>query len=250
MPEGLSLGAVANDQKAEAGHPIAQEGDGFHGNVHALMLAERSRIAEDELSGLRLSRSTTVKDARVGIVEDDGALLRPDRTPAQNGFLHHVIDDDHLVDIGDRYLFNKRQQPERERVFADAELAGVELRQDFVHVEDDARAAEPLRYGCEHLEVRQVMHMDQVIWLAKLLEQEPSGAEEKQQHLQQIAEWTLLVAHAALNTEDAHAFDDFAGRLTGMADGDGVHPVAAPDKRLGIAPDTIVSVVKRVGQHA
>ena len=140
---------------------------------------------------------------------------------------------------------------EHERIVGYVKLAGVELRQNIMDVED-YRRSQKFGHDCgEHQEIRNRMHMEELVFLRKLATPDKQGGRQQEPHdAEKICQGSALVDFPGLNAEDIHAIQNRTSRLAGPPQCDNVNAVTTFDQSCGVLLDACIRFVKRVHKHA
>src|SRR5262249_30232796 len=85
--------------------------------------------------------------------------------------------------------------------------------------------------------------------LPRASRQQKNRAQEEQEDAPEIVPFSSLVDEPPLDSIDVHASNAFATRLVGSHQGNDVDVVAAPGQSFGVAHNTVIAVIERVGNH-
>src|ERR1017187_5099169 len=132
------------------------------------------------------------------------------------------------------------------------ELARVELRNGVVDVENDLRPGQLGQPGGKDEEVRDIMYVDQIVTLPKVLPRQLGRRQQpefqQRQKISALVFFSLCVS--SLNAMDAHTSHFLDLWLAWIfLYGEDIHAVAAVRQRFRIANHPSVTLIRSIGNH-
>src|SRR5665213_2229970 len=177
-------GAFSIDVKVSVGNAVGNTRKGANCNIYALMPVEGAGIGEEEPArGCDAGRTALAgKNAQVRTVANDAAFTGVGG-PCREAVAPEMVGDDDMCGKACRTSFDEGENTEEGGIVGNFELAGVELREEVMDIEEDGDALQFCCDGGEDQEVRHVVNVHKITGADALPAiEEESGAQEKAQN--------------------------------------------------------------------